>query len=249
VAAVPGFDLASYLVSYVAGVLSTLSPCVLPLLPILVASALAEHRHGPLALALGLTLSFTSVGLLTTTVGLAIGLDAQLLRMLAAVALLVFGAMLVVPRLRAGFERASARLGDAGDAALARLRSLHVAGWPGQFAIGALLGLVWTPCVGPTLGAATTLAVQRTQLPAVALVLLVFGLGASTPLVLLGGLSKAALGRWRARLLDAGGTGRRVLGAVMLLLGVLVLTGLDKRAEAFVLEVAPVWLSRLATRY
>jgi cytochrome c biogenesis protein CcdA len=248
-AAVPGFDLASYAVGYVAGVLSTLSPCVLPLLPILLASALAEHRHGPLALALGLTTSFTSVGLFTATVGLAIGLDAQQLRPVAAVVLMVFGALLVVPGLRQGFERVSAGLGDAGDAALARLHRLHVAGWPGQFAIGALLGLVWTPCVGPTLGAATTLAVQRTQLPAVALVLLVFGLGASTPLVLLGGLSKAALARWRARLLDAGGAGRHGLGALMLVLGVLVLTGLDKRAEALLLEVLPAWLSRLATRY
>jgi len=246
---VTGPDPASVGFAYAAGVLSTLSPCILPLLPILVASALAEHRHGPLALALGLTLSFTSVGLFVATVGLAIGLDAEALRTLAAGGLLVFGTLLLWPRLQGGFERASAGLGAAGDAAMSRLRAMHVAGWPGQFAIGALLGLIWTPCVGPTLGAATTLALHRTQLGWVALVLLVFGLGASTPLVLLGRLSQPALKRWRSRLLDFGGTGRHLLGALMLGLGGLVLSGWDKRAEALLLAWLPAWLSELATRY
>lgn len=244
-----GPDLASLAFAYVAGVLSTLSPCVLPLLPILVASALAEHRHGPLALALGLTLSFSSVGLFVATIGLALGLDAQALRMPAALGLLAFGVLLLWPRLQGGFERASAGLGTAGDAAMTQLRGLHVAGWPGQFAIGALLGLVWTPCVGPTLGAATALAVQRTQLAWVALVLLVFGLGASAPLVLLGRLSQPALRRWRARLLGFGGKGRHLLGLLMLGSSALVLSGWDKRAEALLLRLLPAWLSELATRY
>jgi cytochrome c-type biogenesis protein len=246
---VPGPDLASLAFAYAAGVLSTLSPCVLPLLPILVASALAQHRHGPLALALGLTLSFSSVGLFVATLGLAIGVDAQSLRTLAALGLLAFGTLLLWPRLQGGFEQATAGLGAAGDAALSRLRGLHVAGWPGQFAIGALLGLIWTPCVGPTLGAATTLAVQRTQLAWVVLVLLVFGLGASTPLVLLGRLSLPALRHWRVRLLGLGGTGRQVLGALMLALGALVLSGWDKRAEVMLLRLLPAWLGELTTRY
>jgi cytochrome c-type biogenesis protein len=242
-------DATSVAVAYAAGVLSTLSPCVLPLLPILVATALAEHRHGPLALALGLTLSFASVGLFVATLGLAIGLDAQALRQVAAVGLLVFGALLLWPRLQLGFERATAGLGHGGDAALARLRSLHVTGWPGQFVIGALLGLIWTPCVGPTLGAATMLAAQRTQLGGVTLVLLVFGLGASTPLVLLGRLSAPALRRWRERLLGAGGNGRHLLALLMLTLATLVITGWDKQLEAWLLRELPAWLSELATRF
>lgn len=246
---VNGPDPASVGIAYVAGVMSILSPCVLPLLPILVASALAQHRHGPLALALGLTLSFTSVGLFIATIGLAIGLDAQALRTLAALGLLVFGTLLLWPRLQGGFERASAGLGVAGDAAMSRLQAMHLAGWPGQFAIGALLGLIWTPCVGPTLGAATTLALERTQLGWVTLVLLVFGLGASTPLALLGRLSKPALLRWRSRLLGVGGMGRHLLGALMLGLSVLVLSGWDKRAEALLLNWLPAWLSELAARY
>lgn len=235
--------------AYAAGVLSTLSPCVLPLLPILVAAALAEHQQGPLALAVGLTLSFTSVGLFTATLGLAIGLDAQVLRRAAAVGLLLFGALLLWPRLQLGFERATAGLGAGGAAAMERLHTLHVTGWPGQLLIGLLLGLIWTPCVGPTLGAATLLAVQRTQLGGVALVLLVFGLGASTPLVLLGRLSAPALRRWRQRLMGAGGHGRHLLGLLMLALAALVLSGWDKRAESVLLRWLPAWLSELAARF
>jgi cytochrome c-type biogenesis protein len=244
-----GPDPASLGFAYIAGVLSTLSPCVLPLLPILVTSALAQHRHGPAALALGLTLSFTSVGLSVATIGLAIGLDAQVPRTLAAVGLVIFGALLLWPRLQGGFERASAGLGEAGGSAMSWLRTMHVAGWRGQFAIGALLGLIWTPCVGPTLGAATTLALERTQLGWVTLMLLVFGLGASTPLVLLGRLSQPALLRWRSRLLGVGDIGRHLLGALMLGLSVLVLTGWDRRAEALLLRWLPAWLSELSTRY
>ena len=58
-----------------AGILSTLSPCVLPLLPIVLGAALTEHRFGPLALAAGVALSFVVVGLFVATVGFAIGLD------------------------------------------------------------------------------------------------------------------------------------------------------------------------------
>ena len=245
----PSIDPATVALAYVAGVLSTLSPCVLPLLPILVASALAEHRHGPWMLAIGLTLSFASVGLFVATIGLAIGLDGQVLRMAAASGLVVFGMLLLWRRLQPRFEHLTSTLESAGDLASTRLRALHVGSWPGQMLIGILLGLIWTPCVGPTLGAATMLAVHRTQLGGVALVLLVFGLGASSPLVLLGRLSAPTLQRWRQRLISAGGNGRQLLGVLMVTLGALVIGGWDKKAEALLLRVLPGWLGELATRY
>jgi cytochrome c-type biogenesis protein len=200
-------------------------------------------------LALGLTLSFTSVGLFVATIGLAIELDGQVLRMVAAFGLVIFGMLLLWPQLQARFEHATAGLGSAGDLAVSRLRAMHVGSWQGQIVIGMLLGLIWTPCVGPTLGAATMLAVQRTQLGGVALVLLVFGLGASTPLVLLGRMSAPTLQRWRTRLIGAGGNGRQLLGVLMLALGALVIGGWDKKAESLLLSLLPRWLAELTTRY
>jgi len=66
--------------AFLAGILSILSPCVLPLLPIVLGTAQAEHRLGPVALAAGLAVSFTAIGLFVATIGFAIGLDTDVFR-------------------------------------------------------------------------------------------------------------------------------------------------------------------------
>src|SRR5258705_11003019 len=95
-----------------AGLLSTLSPCVLPLVPIVVATALGEHRLGPLALAAGLALSFVVIGLLVATVGFAAGLDQDVFRSVAAVLLIVVGGVLLVPRLQLRLASAPGPIGN-----------------------------------------------------------------------------------------------------------------------------------------
>lgn len=240
------FGPGTFALGYLAGVLSTLSPCVLPLLPILIASATAQHRFGPLALAAGLTLSFALVGLFVATLGSAIGLDAGLLRKAAAVLLIAFGVLLLSTRAQAVFAQAATGAGGAGDRLLARITGT---GWRGQLAVGLVLGLVWSPCVGPTLGAASTLAAQGGHLPQIAVVMLLFGLGAGTPLVVIGGLSREATQRMRGRLLAAGQQGRWLLGGVLLLMGLAILTGWDKGFETWVVDHSPDWLVELTTRY
>ena len=240
------FGLGTFALGYLAGVLSTLSPCVLPLLPILIASATAQHRFGPLALAAGLTLSFAIVGLFIATLGTAVGLDAGLLRKAAAVLLIAFGVLLLSARAQARFAQVASGAGSVGDRLLARITGT---GWRGQLAVGLVLGLVWSPCVGPTLGAASTLASQGSHLPQIAVVMLLFGLGAGTPLVVIGSLSRAAMQRLRGRLLAAGQHGRWLLGGVLLLVGVAILTGWDKGLETWFVEHSPDWLVALTTRY
>src|SRR5438046_6711257 len=82
-----------------AGLLSTLSPCVLPLVPIVIGTALGEHRYGPMALAAGLALAFVTIGLFVATAGFAAGLDQELFRSLAASLLILVGGALLVPHL------------------------------------------------------------------------------------------------------------------------------------------------------
>ncbi|GAB4466826.1 MAG: hypothetical protein OHK0044_07080 [Burkholderiaceae bacterium] len=238
------FGLGTYGIALAAGSLSTLSPCVLPLVPILLASAAAAHRLGPLALAAGLTLSFTAVGVALAAAGASIGLDADTLRTVAALLLVAFGAVLLSARLQERFAVATAGVSAAGHGLLAHV---SLGGLGGQFALGLLLGVVWSPCVGPTLGAAITLASQGERLAQVTLVMALFGLGASLPLAALGLVSRGTMTRLRGRLLAAGRGGKRVLGAVMLVLGALILTGSDKRVEAWLLDVAPPWLVRIGT--
>lgn len=241
-----GFGLATYGLSFLAGVLSTLSPCVLPLVPILVSSAVLAHRLGPLALACGLTLSFTVVGVFITAVGASLGLDQEVLRSIAAILLLGFGFVLVVPQIQERFAVAASRLSSSGQTLLSHIT---LDGLSGQFILGLLLGLVWSPCVGPTLGAAITLASQGNSLMQVALVMAIFGIGTSVPLIALGLASRQVIAHWRGRLLDAGKFGRKALGIIMLALGVAILTGSDKIFESWVLSVAPEWLVKLTTAY
>ena len=240
------FGIATYLLGYIAGVLSTLSPCVLPLLPILIATVVADHHWGPLSLAAGLTVSFVVFGLFFATIGMSMGVDRGMTRTLAALLLIAFGAFMLSSRLQARFESATAGLSAAGDSLMARI---PVKKGLGPFVMGLCLGLVWTPCVGPTIGAAMTLATQQTRLLEVALLMLLFGIGASTPLLVLGGLSRKAFQRVRGPVLRAGKTGKRVFGGVILVLGMAILSGLDKRLEAWLLGLAPQWLNELSTRF
>ena len=240
------FGAGTFFLGYLAGVLSTLSPCVLPLVPILIVSALAQHRYGPLALATGLALSFSAIGIFIATVGFSLGLDQGVLRKGAAILLLAFGLLLLSERLQRGFASAISGLSGRGDNLLSRIRT---EGWFGQFAVGLLLGVVWSPCVGPTLGAATTLAAQGSHLTQIALLMLLFGLGAGTPLLLLGTLSREAMGRTRGKLLKLGKRGKLLLGVVMLILGVSIVTGWDKRFEAIAVDHSPEWLTDLTTRF
>jgi cytochrome c biogenesis protein CcdA len=112
-----------------------------------------------------------------------------------------------------------------------------------------LLGAVWSPCVGPTLGAASLLAAQGQSLPQVAATMFVFGIGAALPLLLLGLLSREAILRWRNRLLSAGQVAKAGLGILFIVIGMLVLTGLDKSIETALIGASPQWLNDLTTRF
>lgn len=238
------FGLGTYSLSLAAGMLSTLSPCVLPLLPLLLGTAVAAHRLGPVALAGGLALSFAGIGLLLATFGVALDLDPGVFRSLAAVLLMIFGVLLLSERLQQGFATLTAGLSNVGNGLLLKMR---VDGLPGQFLLGLLLGLVWTPCTGPTLGAVVTLASQGKDLAQVTLSLALFGIGAGLPLIALGLASRQAIGRMRGRLLKAGMFGKQALGGLLLAFGLLILSGADKLFEAWVLERAPAWLIGLTT--
>lgn len=233
-----------YGLSIIAGILSTLSPCVLPLVPILVGTALTAHRLGPLFLAFGLALSFTVVGLFLATVGVTLGLDQALFRNVAAVLLIGFGLIMLSGRLQQRFIFATSGLSGAGQPLLDRISGDSLTG---QFLLGLVLGVVWSPCVGPTLGATMTLASQGEDLGHAAVVMALFGIGAGLPLILLGSLSQQAMLRFKSKLSATGKTGKWLLGALLLILSVLILTGLDKHFEAWVLIHAPDWLTRLTT--
>ena len=228
------------------GILSTLSPCVLPLLPIVLGTAATQHRMGPAALAAGLAISFVAIGMFLATAGFALGLDAGAFRYAAAAIMIAIGMVLCVPRMQ---EQLAVAAGPASGWASERLGTVDQAGLSGQFLVGVLLGAVWSPCVGPTLGAASLLAAQGKDLPQVAVTMLAFGIGAALPLLLLGLLSREAILRLRGRMMSAGKSMKTVLGLVLIAIGILVASGLDKTLEAKLVVWSPAWLTELTTRY
>lgn len=231
---------------FLAGVLSIFSPCVLPILPLVLGPATAAHRLGVPALALGLVTSFVAVGLFVATVGFSIGLDGDVFRDAAAVMLALIGVVLLSGSLQRRFALATGGIGNAGGQLMARLSP---SGLGGQFMLGLLLGAVWSPCVGPTLGAASVLAAQGRDLQGVASVMAAFGLGTAIPLLALGSLSRQAFMRWRGRLMSAGKAGKILLGSSALLVAALILTGLDRQIETVLVAASPSWLTTLTTRF
>lgn len=238
--------LATLSFAFIAGILSILSPCVLPLLPIVLGAAAAQHRLGPLALSGGLALSFTVIGLAVASLGVTLGLDTSVFRSTAAVLLVGIGAILLVPAFQARFALAATPLAGWTEQ---RFGGFSREGWGGQFGVGLLLGAVWSPCVGPTLGAASLAASQAGNLPWVGLTMLAFGLGAALPLMALGTLSREAMLGWRDRMRHAGGPIKQAFGALLVVAGVLILSGYDKRIETVLVDASPAWLTSLTTRF
>jgi cytochrome c-type biogenesis protein len=232
--------------AFAAGLLSILSPCVLPLVPIVLGAAVAAHPLGVVALAGGLALSFTGIGLLLALVGFSLGIDADVFRLAAAAIMIALGAILLMPSWQARLASAGGPISSWADR---RFGGAVTSGLAGQFAIGLLLGAVWSPCVGPTLGAASLLASQGHDLAKVALTMVIFGVGAALPLVLFGMLSRATLMRVRTNLMSAGKLGKGLLGAAFIVIGVAIISGADKQIEAALVAASPPWLTELTTSF
>lgn len=232
--------------AFLAGALSILSPCVLPLLPIVLGTAASEHRLAPAALAAGLALSFVAIGIFVATIGFSIGLDTGVFRAVSAILLIAIGLLLLVPRLGAQVAAAG---GPVSNWMEGQFGGFAANGVGGQFILGLLLGAVWSPCVGPTLGAASLLAAKGEDLGQVALTMFAFGVGAAVPLILLGLLSREVFMRWRGRLMEAGKGGKAILGGLLVAIGLLIATGLDKRLETVLVDASPEWLTRLTTQF
>lgn len=232
--------------AFLAGTLSVLSPCVLPILPLVVGGAISAHRWGALALAAGLTLSFTAIGLFVATIGFSIGLSSGTFQFASAGLLIAFGIVLLLPQLQTRF---AAALGPLVNGLEQRAARFPASGFGGQFALGLLFGAAWTPCTGPTLGAAAMMASAGHNMVQAAAGMLAFGIGASLPLLSLGLISRSTFQRWRGRLAGSGRHGRILLGIVLVLFGLLIVTGLDQTLETVLVAHFPTWLSDLTTRY
>jgi cytochrome c-type biogenesis protein len=234
------------LLGTLAGALTTLSPCVLPILPFVVLGALDRHRFGPLALAAGLIVAFAGVGMLVYGAGWVFDISSDSIRLASATMLVVFGAFLLSTTLTERFSALGAPASGMLNRALERFSPTSIGG---QFALGALLGAVWSPCSGPTLGAAVSLAASGNSPGTAVATMIFFGAGASLPLLAVAYGSRQTLRARRELFAKIERRIRPALGAVLIAAGLLVLIGLDRALEAAFVNVMPHWLVTLTTRY
>ena len=235
-------EITAFFFSFAAGVLSTLSPCVLPILPIIISSALQHSRKGLAALILGISLSFAITGSLISYAAMAWDFDISIIKTVSASLLLTFGLIILIDPLNQKFTELMSQLMSRGNSKVA---TYEANGTSGQFILGLLLGFVWTPCVGPTLGAAISLAIQGDSLPIVFAIMLVFGLGAGLPLLIFGSLSGKIINR--EKLNKHVHIMKKVLGAFLILIALTILLGYDRQLETILVEMMPDWLTALTT--
>lgn len=236
-----------YFWAYVAGTLTLINPCVLPLLPIIIATAFQNTRLGPLVLALGLIFSFTVIGVGITAFGHLLGIDDQVINQTAAVIMMIFGVILLIPKAQGWLTVLASPLASRANSRLDVMQENDQgSSLIGQFFVGLLLGAVWSPCIGPTLGGAIGLAASGENLGQATLTMLVFGIGVSTVLLALAYGSREILNARRARLMSWMPWAKPILGITLLLVGAAIFFHIDRMIEGWLLDIMPVWLQDLS---
>ena len=217
----------SYIVAFTAGILSFLSPCVLPLVPVYIANlagttaldAKSRTSYRPvlfhsISFVIGFSLVFVALGASVGLVGTAIAAQANLLRLISGILIIVFGIFIIIS-FKIPWLNYEKRLSPTSARNPGYIRSLT---------IGAVFALAWTPCVGPILGAILALAWSSQTVWKGAALLTVYSLGLGIPFILIGLAWGAIMPLWKG-LNRHLGLISLISGLLLIALGILILTG------------------------
>ena len=231
------------LLAYVAGLLTLINPCVLPLIPLIAASAFSRHPLAPLAMAGGMALSFTLAGLFTFGVTRALGIPQDSIALAAGWLMVGFGLVLLIPQAQDGFSRLAGAAAGGGTRLIGQVEGRGL--W-GEAMAGGLLGLAWSPCIGPTLGAAIGLAAQGESLVYAGAIMVLFALGSATIMLALAYGARSVVAGRRAWLMRIAPHAKHILGAGALLVGLGIIFHVDRIFEIWAVTNLPSWLIDLS---
>ena len=223
--------------AFLSGVVTILSPCILPVLPIVLSGSVGG-RSRPFGVIAGFVLSFSVFTLVLSTIVRALAIPPDALRVAAVVLILLFGLVMLVPRLRLGFEMIASRMAGGGRG---RTQSK---GFSGGLVTGFSLGLVWTPCVGPIMASVISLAITQSVDGGSVFIILAYSLGTAIPMlaIMLGGRTLIK----RVPVLSRNTAGiQKVFGVLMILVAVSIGLGWDRRFQSAVLSLFPNYGSGL----
>lgn len=227
--------------SLAAGSLTTLSPCVFPLLPLVLGGAVQANRYAPIAMGVGMAASFSLIGMLLGAAGPALGIDGDVVRLAGAWLLIGFAVVMLVPALSERFTNWMLPIASSANSASARLSGGSLGS---ALLLGGVLGLVWSPCSGPLLASALALVATEGGVLRGGVVLGLFGIGAAIPLVAVAYASRSGFQRARGWVLARIGRIKTAFSLLLGLMGVAILTGADKWVEARVTGWLPdAWVN------
>jgi len=231
-----------FLLALAAGAITVTSPCIIPILPIILGSVLKDHKWYPVYLVLGMSTTFTILGVLFGAFGSNLPIDRILLNQLAIWLIGFMGIVLLVKPLGDLFSRGTSILtswlGNRGPKA-------NQLGQPSEaFALGSLLGIIWAPCAGPILGSIILLASSTGSAVKAGLLLFVYSIGAGIPMLLIAyGGKRAVAGRRFIQ--ERSGQLKTAFGVLLIITAVLMATGVFRKLESLVVPYVPIWSTQL----
>jgi cytochrome c biogenesis protein CcdA/thiol-disulfide isomerase/thioredoxin len=231
--------------AFLSGVVTILSPCILPVLPIVLSGSLGKGKARPIGVIAGFVVSFTLFTLALSAIVQALGIPPDAMRYLAVALIVAFGLVLLVPSLNRIFEVVGSRVAALGQSRSGRGAGVsRVAGFWGGLPVGFSLGLVWTPCVGPIMASVISLALTKRVDGGSVLITLAYTIGTAIPMlaIMLGG--RALLARVPALTRSAPAI-QRGFGVLMVVLGVGIGLGFDRSVQAAILGAFPSYGSGL----
>jgi cytochrome c biogenesis protein CcdA/thiol-disulfide isomerase/thioredoxin len=228
--------------AFLAGIVTVLSPCILPVLPVVLSGGIGGGKARPWGVITGFTVSFTVFTLTLSSLVQSLGLDPDALRWFAAGLVLVFGIVLVVPALKDKFLAWTSALMTRSSAPVRPGRP------PGGFwaglVLGLGLGLVWTPCVGPIMASVITLALSQSVDASSVFITLAYTVGTAIPLffIMIGGRTLLNRAPWLTR--HSSGI-QRGFGVLMIVTAVALFSGADRAFSSWLLTSFPSYGSGL----
>lgn len=216
--------------AFLSGIVTILSPCILPVLPIILSGSIGGKRK-PLGVVVGFVISFSLFTLILSTIVQALNIPPDTLRIAAVIIIIVFGAVLVIPPLQQRFEMLATGM-------MRKKQSAQKSGFSGGLMVGASLGMLWTPCVGPIMASVIGLAVSQQVDGGAVVIILSYAAGTALPMfgVMAGG--RKLINRF-PKLTSSTGKIQRVFGIVMIIVGLSIGLGIDRRFQTLILTAFP----------
>lgn len=221
-----------------------LSPCILPVLPIILSGSTVGGKKYPLGIVAGFIISFTVFTLFLTTLVNVTGISANFLRYLSIVIIFMFGLVLVVPKLKIYYEvlisKLQSKMNKKTDSSGEEEGKKKKAGFMGGFFVGTSLGLVWTPCVGPILASVIALALSGAVTSTAVLVTLSYATGTALPMMLImyGGRGIFHKVPWLFNNLE---NIQKVFGILLIVVAIAIMFNLDRKFQVYILEKFPTY--------